>query len=150
MDRLSCRRDKHPSQGICSTTNATTFNCFIEIIPFPQSRPRVCGKFTYDKDDKKKKVLSFLLRHQKPDRIFTTLQSLTISFFLPIPITYKKKIQSGDPHTKRPDLDNYIKAILDAMNGIYYTDDSIIYYLIASKQYATIPGIQICIVGNND
>ena len=35
----------------------------------------------------------------------------------------------------RPDLDNYAKSVLDALNGIIYTDDSRIVKLTLSKLY---------------
>lgn len=37
--------------------------------------------------------------------------------------------------TKRPDLDNIAKALTDAMNGIAYSDDSLIVGLNVSKNY---------------
>lgn len=39
------------------------------------------------------------------------------------------------PITNRPDLDNYVKAIQDSMNGIIYLDDKQIYKLYAVKRY---------------
>lgn len=39
------------------------------------------------------------------------------------------------PHTARPDIDNVVKAVFDALNGRAYTDDSQIVRLIAVKQY---------------
>ena len=41
--------------------------------------------------------------------------------------------------TKRPDVDNILKAIADALNGVAYHDDSQIVYVEARKQYADIP-----------
>ena len=38
--------------------------------------------------------------------------------------------------TKKPDLDNIIKLISDAMNGIVYLDDKQIIFLSVLKQYA--------------
>lgn len=37
---------------------------------------------------------------------------------------------------KRPDLDNVLKALTDAMNGITYKDDALICILSARKRYA--------------
>jgi len=38
--------------------------------------------------------------------------------------------------SKRPDLDNLSKAVLDAMNGIVYVDDGLVCVKLARKWYA--------------
>ena len=50
----------------------------------------------------------------------------------------KKPAKPKHPHRPivRPDLDNYFKAVIDALNGIAYKDDSQICCLAASKHYA--------------
>ena len=42
----------------------------------------------------------------------------------------------------RPDADNYVKGILDAMNGIVYEDDALICRLIVEKAYGN-PRVEI-------
>lgn len=42
-------------------------------------------------------------------------------------------------HTKRPDVDNMAKAVLDALNGIAWEDDSQIARLSITKEYAKEP-----------
>lgn len=56
--------------------------------------------------------------------------------------TRPKSVTRIFPHVK-PDLDNYIKAVLDAANGILWKDDGQIVSLMARKLYATIPAIEI-------
>lgn len=50
-------------------------------------------------------------------------------------------------HVHRPqvksDLDNYIKSILDALNGIIWDDDRNIVSIVADKYYAEDPRIEI-------
>jgi len=48
--------------------------------------------------------------------------------------------------TKKPDLDNVVKLILDALNGLAYEDDSSICSIEAEKYYSTEPRIMIEIV----
>ena len=43
----------------------------------------------------------------------------------------------GMPHIKRPDADNVAKAILDALNGHAYNDDSAIALLTVRKYQTT-------------
>lgn len=43
----------------------------------------------------------------------------------------------GTPHIKRPDADNVAKAILDALNGHAYNDDSAIALLTVRKYQTT-------------
>ncbi len=45
--------------------------------------------------------------------------------------------------TKRPDLDNYEKMVMDALQGVVYVDDSQIVYKISSKIYSERPGVRI-------
>lgn len=48
-------------------------------------------------------------------------------------------------HTKKPDLDNLIKAVKDSLTGIVYRDDGQICLETANKRYADVPGIRIVI-----
>lgn len=47
---------------------------------------------------------------------------------------FSRKTKTGW-HTSRPDLDNIVKAVLDALNGIVFDDDSAVCELVASKKY---------------
>jgi Holliday junction resolvase RusA-like endonuclease len=47
--------------------------------------------------------------------------------------------------TKKPDTDNIAKAILDALNGIAYYDDSQIVDLTVYKRYSDSPRAEVCI-----
>lgn len=55
----------------------------------------------------------------------------------------KKKAKSGQPCTKRPDADNIAKAILDALNGLAYDDDSQIVDLTVRKFWAREGGAMV-------
>ena len=45
--------------------------------------------------------------------------------------------------TKRPDLDNLCKAVLDALNGVAYQDDSQIVTMATRKNYAEVPYVKV-------
>lgn len=47
--------------------------------------------------------------------------------------------------TTRPDLDNYVKTVSDALNGVAFTDDAHIVGLVAVKQYGESEGWDISI-----
>lgn len=60
-------------------------------------------------------------------------EPLTSALDVELQFVYKGK---GNGHKKtRPDLDNLIKYILDAANGLLWVDDSIICKLTAEKIY---------------
>ena len=45
----------------------------------------------------------------------------------------------------RSDLDNVVKAVQDALNGVIYKDDAQIVSLHATKKYDMSPGIEILV-----
>ena len=62
-----------------------------------------------------------------------------LTFDIPIPKSWtrkRKELMAEEGHTQRPDLDNYVKAILDACNGVVYEDDSQITCINAVKSWA--------------
>ena len=48
--------------------------------------------------------------------------------------------------TSRPDIDNFIKSVCDACNGVVWTDDSRVWSLLAQKRYGE-PGVEIRVWG---
>lgn len=46
---------------------------------------------------------------------------------------------------KKPDTDNYVKSILDALTGVIWKDDNIIYHIDAYKFYSETPRIEVVI-----
>ena len=51
----------------------------------------------------------------------------------------RERMLSGEEHpTKKPDLDNVVKLISDAMNGIVYVDDKQVVGLFVQKGYAKV------------
>lgn len=64
----------------------------------------------------------------------------TVTAFFTVPKSTSKKkatMLDGTPHIKRPDADNVAKAILDALNGHAYNDDSAIALLMVRKYQTT-------------
>jgi len=76
--------------------------------------------------------------------------AIEISAFVQIPQSWsgKKKREALDGRlapTKRPDIDNYIKIVADALNTVVFVDDSQIVELIAHKSYSDRPGMWIAV-----
>ena len=58
----------------------------------------------------------------------------------------REKMLSGSiRHTKKPDGDNIAKAVLDALNGLAYHDDSQIFMFTVVKKYSDCPCVKIYI-----
>ena len=58
---------------------------------------------------------------------------LGVDFLMPRPKTLPKKVKED---IKRPDLDKLIRAVLDALTGIYFKDDAQVVQVFAGKRYA--------------
>lgn len=67
---------------------------------------------------------------------------LRVTCFLPRPqkLNTKKYPPGQIPHTSRPDCDNLIKSIKDALKHIVYKDDSQIFYETIQKFYHELGG----------
>ncbi len=72
----------------------------------------------------------------------------TLKFFVPIPKSFSKK-RRIDAHegrilpTSTPDLDNLAKLVMDACNGVLFTDDSYVVDAVLWKRYSNEPHIVI-------
>lgn len=63
---------------------------------------------------------------------------ISLFAFFPIPKSWpKKRTRAAKYHTTRPDLDNVLKLVKDALNGHAYVDDSAVVKIEATKSYTT-------------
>jgi Holliday junction resolvase RusA-like endonuclease len=65
---------------------------------------------------------------------------LKVCFFMPVPKGMKIKSKEGRyvPHVKKPDTDNLLKAVMDALTDTgVWKDDAHVYWTEAIKQYAS-------------
>jgi len=74
-----------------------------------------------------------------------------VSVHVPIPASWSRRrtvaAELGEMlPIKRPDLDNFIKAALDGLNGIAFKDDSQVVRLTATKLYSPRPRMEIAIM----
>lgn len=120
--------------------------------PVAQGRPRAFrrGNFIGMYDPEKSKSWKETIKWQAIEQKVACLEGalkMRLDFLMPRPKSLSKKVCF---HVKRPDLDNCIKAVKDALHGICYKDDSQIVELHAYKKYAggeVPPGVLIEIEG---
>jgi len=74
-------------------------------------------------------------RFKKP---FAGPVAVAIEFYFEIAKSHSTKKRLSmicQPHTQRPDVDNIVKSILDGLNGVAYTDDSLVFAISANKTW---------------
>jgi len=125
----------------------------IPIHPVPKARPRTfTNKHGLSRTYTPKKTKDFegLVRdwiaanHNKHP--FEGPLKLELTFMMPVPKSYSKKsrnwcLSKFGTHTKKPDLDNLEKSVMDAAEGILYYNDSQICSKISNKVWAEKPMI---------
>lgn len=71
------------------------------------------------------------------------------AFFEPVKSVSKKKreemLNGKIFPVKKPDIDNIVKAVLDALNDVAYRDDTQVVELHVRKRYSEKPRVEICI-----
>ena len=104
--------------------------------PIPKARPRIT-KFGRAYTPKRTKDYEALIQKHLPDTFIDTPVEVYITAIFKRPLRLKRKQDPTAliPHDKRPDLDNIVKAVLDALNYIL-KDDSIVVSIHAQKFYA--------------
>ena len=68
----------------------------------------------------------------------------------PVPASYSKKrteacLNNTEKHTKRPDLDNVIKAVIDGMDKIVFNNDSQITSIHSTKVYGEVAKVEVMV-----
>lgn len=74
--------------------------------------------------------------------------AVTLRFWCTIPSGLSKRKREaldGQLCLKKPDIDNYVKLVLDALNGIAWEDDNAVASIAASKGYSFEPRTEVCI-----
>ena len=119
---------------------------FIKIKPKPAPRPHVTRNGTYNNKDYTdyKRVIAQTYRARHGKSLNTNPIAMKLDFFFEVPKSWSnKKKENAKWHVSRPDTDNLVKSIKDALNGVAYKDDSQVCHLQARKQYAEFSGVRI-------
>jgi Holliday junction resolvase RusA-like endonuclease len=116
------------------------------VAPVPASRARVTRwstffpkKYTKFKEDMK------VATNNTTFIPSTNLLYAQLDFYVGMPKSWSKKkktIKNGKYCDNNADIDNYIKAILDSLEGIYYENDKQIVMIRARKYYSETPRIE--------
>jgi len=77
---------------------------------------------------------------------------VTLAFYYPIPKSWSKtKRADANDHgivpAVKPDIDNCIKGVFDALNKVAWTDDNLVVNVSSFKRYADTPMIYVTIQG---
>ena len=73
---------------------------------------------------------------------------LNLKIFRAVPKSFSKKKRENASRghiwpTTKPDTDNYVKGVLDALNGTVLKDDSVVCEIFAQKLYSERPRIEV-------
>lgn len=71
---------------------------------------------------------------------------VTLWFYYPIPDSWSKKKRresEGQFATVKPDVDNCVKGVFDALNKVAWKDDNLVAELVTQKRYSCKPMIEI-------
>lgn len=121
-----------------------TTEIFIPFEPVPKGRPkftRTGHPYTPKKTKEYEKKLAEFYKSQTSDYYDEPIK-VRLVFYMPIPKSASKKkrilMESGQiKHTVKPDVDNLVKSVLDACNGVAYSDDNLVTTINAIKIYAS-------------
>ncbi len=86
----------------------------------------------------------FMAKHRKP--CLEGPLELYLRFIMPVPLKARDCFQRiGQPHSIKPDVDNLVKAVKDALKGIAWIDDAQVAELTALKVWGHPGSVSICV-----
>jgi len=88
------------------------------------------------KDKAKENAAAYHIRRARPAVMFDGPVHVDVWFHFAIPKSKEGKVNIGDPRWQRPDMENMIKMLHDAMNGVVWNDDAQVASLFANKVWA--------------
>lgn len=136
------------------------FTITIPIKPVPKGRPRatICTKrgrvkfYTPKATADYERAIAETWKQATKNFKYDREQPLYVNLVFGLPIAkstpkYKAEqmAQGIIRHTKKPDADNLAKAVMDALNGVAWEDDSQVVKVSIFKEYAKEPYVYIYI-----
>lgn len=121
----------------------TRYSIIVSGLPVGKGRPRMTVRggharaYTPEKTIRYENLVRTTFVSKYPD--FKPLSGhleVNIGAEFPIPKSWSKKKQGEAFYvTKKPDIDNIIKSVFDGLNGVAWTDDSLVSEIHAWKKY---------------
>lgn len=129
--------------------------------PVGKGRPRFARSgayvraYTPDKTRQYEDNVATIYRLRKGQHFGAEPVTLKVDAYFSVPKSASKKARasmlSGEtPCMKKPDADNIIKCIADALNGVAYDDDKQITRVLFSKQYSESPRVEITVTSREE
>tara|TARA_R110002033_G_scaffold136457_2_gene175948 strand:- start:1107 stop:1514 length:408 start_codon:yes stop_codon:yes gene_type:complete len=124
--------------------------------PIPLKRHRhLRSGHTYDPSKSDKRYFLASVLNMAPKSPEYGPISMLLEFYMDRPKAhyrtgkYSHILKDNAPtwHTSRGDIDNYVKLVLDALNGVFYNDDSQVCHLKTIKKYSSNPRTVVKIKG---
>lgn len=108
---------------------------------------------TYDPSEKDKKNFLIICMNERPEKPIDSPINMELKFYFQRPKNHfgsgKKSsiLKDNSPllYTSSPDIDNLQKFVMDALNSVFYRDDSLICILSSAKLYDEVPRTEITI-----
>lgn len=126
----------------------------IHAVPKPKGRPRVTRSghaFTPKSTREYEQLIvsEWEVQHGKTEPTKNPV-AVRVRFYMPIPKATSNKARERmaaglEVPAKKPDIDNLLKAVLDALNGKAYHDDNQIVEISAKKLYSNEPRTEVFI-----
>lgn len=123
--------------------------------PRGKGRPRFSGSgHTYTDSETRAYKNKIIAYYRKACGAFrfpeTAFLSVDVVAYLPIPKSATKAQRAGMEDgrilpSRKPDVDNIEKAVLDALNGVAYKDDAMVHRTSCAKFYGAEPRLEITI-----
>lgn len=99
-----------------------------------------------------KQYVALVASQHRPETVITGTVSMDVKVYRPMPKSVsnskkkKEKVENGlSRPTTKPDVDNYVKGVKDALNHLIYKDDSQVVDLKVSKFYSEEPRVEVMI-----
>ncbi|ACC76131.1 RusA family crossover junction endodeoxyribonuclease [Paraburkholderia phymatum] len=144
--------DSHIDDDMLTPAPATYRVSFtVEGVPVGKARARVTRNGTYTPKKTRRyehDVRTVAMQAMGALRPCRDAVHVSLVVFLPVPERFSKAKRAAALAglvypVVRPDLDNFEKAVTDALNGVVYHDDSQICDVVKSKRYSDRPRVVI-------
>ena len=106
---------------------------------------------SYDPSKKDKQALAKQLAASMTSQPLAEDVHMMIAFYMPRPKSHYRSgkfshlLKEDVPklHKFRPDIDNLLKLVMDAATGVLWTDDALVSWILAKKEYSEKPRIEL-------